>query len=81
MDMDIEKVITDVLAKLKIDEKLMNAFVADPVKTLEEKLGIDLPDEQINAVVDGIKAKLKLDDVSGDAKGIMNKILSFFKKK
>lgn len=79
--MDIEKTITDVLAKLKIDDKLMNAFVADPVKTLEEKLGIDLPDEQINAVVDGIKAKLKLDDVSGDAKGILSKIMSFFKKK
>ena len=52
--MDIEKIISDVLAKLKVDSSLKAAFLSDPVGTLEKKLGIDLPDEQINEIIKGI---------------------------
>lgn len=78
MDMnDILKLAGDVVEKLTKDEKLMDAFKKDPVAVIEKKLGIDLPNDQLNALIDGIKAKLKADDVL-DAAG---KLLGMFGKK
>ncbi len=74
--MDIEKIINDVLAKLKVDDKLKASFLTDPVGTLEKTLGIDLPDEQIKQVIDGIKGKLG--EVAAD--GILDKIKGLFGK-
>ena len=73
--MDIEKIINDVLAKLKVDPALLTEFTKDPVATLEKKLGIDLPDEQIRQVIDGLKAKLG----SIDANGLIDKLKGLFK--
>lgn len=78
MDMnDILRLAGDVVEKLTKDEKLMDAFKKDPVAVVEKKLGIDLPNDQLNALIDGIKAKLKADDVL-DAAG---KLLGMFGKK
>lgn len=74
--MDIQKIITDTLAKLKADDGLKTSFLSDPVGTLEKTLGIDLPDEQIKQVIDGIKAKLG----EGAARGILDKIKGIFGK-
>ena len=62
--MDIQKIITEALEKLSENEDLRKAFGLDPVKTLEKILKVDLPDDQINAVIKAIKAKLELDDVA-----------------
>lgn len=78
MDMnDILKLAGDIVEKLTSDEALMEAFKKDPVAVVEKKLGVDLPNDQINALIDGIKAKLKADDVI-DAAG---KLLGMFGKK
>lgn len=69
--MDIQKLINDVLEKLKKNDNLKNDFMTNPVKVLEDLVGIDLPDEKINAVIDGIKAKLNIDDLAEKASGIM----------
>ncbi len=79
--MDIQKIISDVLAKLKGNDDLIKKFQADPVKTLEGILNIDLPDEQINAVIAGVKAKLGAEGVAKSASGILGAIKSFFGKK
>ena len=79
--MDIQAIITEALEKLNANQDLIKEFMANPVKTLEEKLGIDLPDDQINAVIDGIKAKLNLDDAATEAKGLWSKIKSLFSGK
>ena len=79
--MDIQAIITEALEKLNANQDLVKEFMANPVKTLEEKLGIDLPDDQINAVIDGIKAKLNLDDAATEAKGLWSKIKSLFSGK
>lgn len=74
--MDIQKMITEAVKALTENEELLKAFNENPAKTLESKLGIDLPDEQVNAVVAGIKAKLGLDDVmeiAGKLKGLFGK--------
>ncbi len=34
-----------------------------PVAVIEELVGIDLPDEQVEKLIDGIKANLKPDDI------------------
>ena len=73
MDMnDILKLAGDVVEKLTKDEKLMDAFKKDPVAVVEKKLGIDLPNDQLNALINGIKAKLKADDVLDAAGKIFN---------
>ncbi|MBQ8312153.1 MAG: hypothetical protein IJX84_02970 [Clostridia bacterium] len=78
--MDIQKIISDVLAKLEGDDNLIAKFTADPVKTLEGLLNVDLPDDQINAVIDAIKAKLNLNEVAENASGILGAIKNIFKK-
>lgn len=78
MDMkDILKLAAEIAAKLGKDENLMDAFKKDPVTVIEKKLGVDLPNDQLNALIDGIKAKLKADDVL-DAAG---KLMGMFGKK
>lgn len=78
--MDIQKIINDVLAKLEGDDNLIAKFTADPVKTLEGLLNVDLPDDQINAVIDAIKAKLNLNDTAKKAKGVLGAVKSLFGK-
>ena len=79
--MDIQKIINDVVAKLKADPSLLKSFAADPVKALEGITGLDLPDDQINAVIDGIKSKIDLGNVDlKEAAGIIDKIKGIFGK-
>lgn len=78
--MDIQKIISDVLAQLEGNDNLIAKFTADPVKTLEGLLNVDLPDDQINAVIEAIKAKLNLDDTAKTAKGILGAVKSLFGK-
>ena len=79
--MDIQKIITDVVAKLKADPSLLKNFAADPVKTLEGITGLDLPDDQINAVIEGIKGKIDLGGIDiKQATGIIDKIKGLFGK-
>ena len=59
--------------KISADKDLLASFTKEPVKTLESKLGIDLPDEQIKKLADAIKAKLNLDK-AGDLLGGVGKL-------
>ena len=69
--MDIKEMISDAVEKvtqmLKDDDSLLKRFKTEPVKVLEEIIGKDLPDEQIEKVIDLIKAKLAADKVSDAA--------------
>ena len=53
------------MEKLQKDKALQAQFKKDPVKAVEKLLGVDLPDDMVEKVVAGVKAKLSLDDVSG----------------
>ena len=63
---EIKEKIEQVVKKLTADKNLMAKFDKDPVKVIEELLGVDLPDDIVKKVVEGVKAKIKLDKV-GDA--------------
>lgn len=63
--MDIKGKIDEIVNKLKTDKNLMNKFSANPIGTVEELMGVDLPDDQMKGLVDGIQAKLKVDKLGG----------------
>ncbi|MBE6570036.1 MAG: hypothetical protein E7658_07480 [Ruminococcaceae bacterium] len=77
MDFDVKELIEKAIDALKADDNLLENFKKEPVKTLEKLLKIDLPDEKLDAVIDGIKAKLAIDDVSD----VLGKLGGLFGKK
>ena len=73
MSIDIKAKIEELAAKLRKDPALLKRFQDDPVKTLEELTGVDLPDEQLQPLVTGLKAKLAASDL-GEALGGLKKL-------
>ena len=71
--MDIKEYIEKAVKKIQADEELQKQFKADPIKALEKLLGVDLPDDLMQKVVTGVKAKLTADDLSG-ALGALKKL-------
>ena len=76
MAFDLEGIVKDLVSKITGDKDLLQGFQKDPIGTLEKKLGIDLPDEQLNAVVTALKAKIGADG----AASLMDKVKSLFGK-
>ncbi len=64
MGMDIKEQIKKAVESISKDKKLQEQFQKEPVKALESILGVDLPDDVINQVIQGVKAKLTVDNVS-----------------
>lgn len=71
--MDIKSKIDELVSKVKNDKDFGKKFQENPTKAVESVLGIDLPDEQINKIINGIKAKISLDDITGKLGGIFSK--------
>lgn len=71
--MDIKEYIEKAVKKIQADEDLQKQFKKDPIKALEKLLGVDLPDDLMEKVVAGVKAKLTVDDLS-DALGALKKL-------
>ncbi len=82
--MDLKKIISDIVAKIKGDENIMAKFQADPIKTVEGLIGVDLPDDQVKQVVDGVTSKLSggiLGGIGDKLGGIGDAIGGIFNKK
>lgn len=62
--MDIKAQIEKVVETVTKDQTLLTQFQKEPVKAVEKVLGIDLPDDIINKVVDGVKTKISVDKVT-----------------
>lgn len=63
--MDIKAQITTAVEKITKDPKMQEQFKKEPVKTVEQVLGVDLPDDTLSKIVDGVKAKISVDKASG----------------
>lgn len=63
--MDIKDKIEDLVDKVKSDKDFASKFSSDPVKAIESILGVDLPDDQIKSLIDGVKAKVSLNQAGG----------------
>ena len=70
MFMDIKEQISTAVEKISKDKALQEQFKKEPVKALESVLGVDLPDNVVNQVVQGVKAKLAADKFTGAADSI-----------
>lgn len=71
--MDIKAKIDELVKKIKSDDGLLKKFKDNPIKTIEGLIGIDLPDDQIKNIADGIKAKISIDDIGSKLGGLFGK--------
>lgn len=78
--MDIQKIISDLVAKLTGNKDLIAKFTSNPLNSIKELLGIDLDASQVDEVVKGVTSKLG--GVAGDAvkqgEGFFAKIKKLF---
>ena len=71
--MDIKAKIEELTKKITSDKNIMENFKTNPIKTVEGLIGIDLPDDQVSKIVDGIKAKMNMDKLGGALGGLFGK--------
>ena len=62
--MNLKEQITKMVESISKDKNLQEQFKKEPVKALESVLGVDLPEDVIEQVIAGVKAKLTADNVS-----------------
>ena len=70
---EVKKKIEEIVKKVTTDKDFAKEFKKDPVTAVEKILGVDLPNDKINAIIDGVKAKMTVDT----AKDMMNKAMDF----
>ena len=74
--MDLKKMIDQIVDFIGSNKNIKEQFEKEPVKVIEKVLGIDLPDEIIEPLIDGVKAKITVDaisDVADALKGLFGK--------
>lgn len=84
--MDVKEIIERVKEKMG-DEDFKKELKTDPVKAIEDATGVNLPDEQVEAVIAAVKGKLSGDGVSGiveeaeeKLEGVKDKLEGLFHK-
>ena len=73
---ELKNKLDEIAEKIKNDKNIAAKFQKDPIGTVEGLIGIDLPNDQIEALVDAVKAKINLDkmgDALGGLKGLLGK--------
>ncbi len=70
--MDIKGQINNLMEEISKNPNIKEQFEKEPVKVIENVIGIDLPDDVIMKIIDGVKAKLTIDGVSKAADTLMD---------
>ncbi len=70
---EIKDLIRKLVDKIQEDDEIKALFRKDPIKAVEKILGVDLPDDVVNKVIDGVKASITLDDAK-DLLGSLKKL-------
>ena len=68
--MDIKEKIEQAVKKLMDNPALLKKFDKEPVKVIEELVGMDLPDALVDQLIDGIKVKLAATKVGNALEGL-----------
>ena len=71
--MDIKEKIMEIVEEIKNNPDLRKKFEDEPIKAVEQVLGVDLPDDVIEKIIDGVKAKITVDSVA-DIAGALKKL-------
>ena len=69
--MDIKAKIDEIVNKVKEDPDFAENFKSNPIQAVEKVIGVDLPDDVINNVVEGVKSKISFDDVKDKLGGLI----------
>ena len=62
--MDIKAKVEAVIEEVKKNPNIKEEFEKEPVKVIEKMIGVDLPDDVVEKIIDGVKAKMTVDNVS-----------------
>ena len=63
--------VDEIVKKVQSDPTILANFQKNPVKVVESIIGVDLPDDQINSIIDAVKAKISIDDIGNSIKGLL----------
>ena len=71
---NIKEKIEEIVNKFKNDKDFASKFKEEPIKAIEDVIGVDLPDDKINEIITAVKAKISLDDnkIVDKIKGLFN---------
>ena len=73
MKMDIKEKVEAIIEEIKSNPNIKEEFEKEPVKVIEKFIGVDLPDDVVEKIIDGVKAKMTVDNVTkiaGALKGL-----------
>ena len=70
---EIKALIKKLADKVQSDDEIRELFKKDPVKAVEKILGVDLPDDVVKKIIDGVKASITIDDAK-DLLGSLKKL-------
>ena len=68
--MDIKAKLDEMVSKVQSDPSIAEEFKTNPVGAVEKVLGVDLPDDIINNIIEGVKAKVNFDNITGMLGGL-----------
>jgi len=69
----IKEKVQELVKMITEDKELMELFKTEPVKAVEKVLGVDLPDDTVQKIIDSVKAQITLDK-AGDLLGSLKKL-------
>lgn len=70
---NIKEKVQELVKMITEDKELMELFKTEPVKAVEKVLGVDLPDDMVQKIIDTVKAQITLDK-AGDLLGSLKKL-------
>jgi len=70
---EIKALIKKLADKVQSDDEIKELFKKDPVKAVEKILGVDLPDDVVKKIIDGVKASITIEDAK-DLLGSLKKL-------
>ena len=61
--MDFKKKVEELVEKIQKNPKILEDFQKNPIKVIEDIVGIDLPDDDVKKLAELVKAKIDMDKV------------------
>ena len=71
---EIKDLIGKLADKVRSDDEIKELFKKEPVKAVEKILGVDLPDDVVKKIIDGVKASITIED----AKDLLGSLKELF---
>ena len=73
MALDAKELIGQLVKQIAENDELQKQFKTDPVKAVEKVLGMGLPDDLVEKVIAGVKAKMTAENIA-DAAAFLKKL-------